>query len=163
MSRIVIAAGMIATATSLSACHHDWLRAEAFTERIRCGMTEPQIRSLAKDFGVSGDRIWQQPDTSHVLTVAARDLDFVDILLEQGRVVGVQRGNYVAFVPTMQFGPIRMLCGRAPLAARSLRDYDELASHPANSGDERHHETRPPNQVANPCTSSGVTPSPAAR
>ena len=111
----------------LAGCRHDWGKADDLSRRVKCGMTEPQIRALANDMGVSRDRVWrQQPNAPNVITVEPRQLDFIDVLLQGGQAVAVQRGNYVAFTTAMDFGEIRMLCGAAPIAARTLRDYDEM-------------------------------------
>lgn len=77
-------------------------------------MSEGEVRSMAAErFGVPADRIWRQ-HLPNVITVKAHELDFVDIVFEQGRAVAVQRGNYVAFTTGMDFGEVRRLCGDAP-------------------------------------------------
>lgn len=88
-------------------------------------MTESEIRSLATRFGVASNRILRQDSYApNVLTVKPGELDFVDVLLQGGEAVAVQRGNYIALTTGMDFGDIRMLCGAAPLSSPTLRDYD---------------------------------------
>ena len=88
-------------------------------------MTDREVRELAARFGVASNRIWrQQSFAPNVLTVKPDELDFVDILLQEGGAVAVQRGNYVAFTTGMEFGTVRMLCSGAPQSERTLRDFD---------------------------------------
>lgn len=116
--------GLALMALFLVACRHDWSKATEFASAIRCGMSESEIRRVAKEqFGVPADHIWQQ-HSSNVFTVKARELDFVDILLQSDGAVAVQRGNYVSFTTGVEFGEIRMLCGAEPISESQLRDYD---------------------------------------
>lgn len=91
-------------------------------------MTESQILDLLKQHGGSPMQVRKQPSTN-ILRVRPRELDFVDVLLQGGAAVAVQRGNYIAFTAGMEFGQIRMLCGAAPMPAdRTLSEYDRRTS-----------------------------------
>ena len=106
------------------ACRHDWPAADEFARAVQCGMSEEEIRRIANErFDVRPDYMRRQ-HTPNILTVQSRDLDFVDILLQGGEAVAVQRGNHVAFTTSTEFGEIRMLCGAIAISESRLRDYD---------------------------------------
>ena len=110
----------------LASCKHDWRHADDFADSIRCGMTEDDIRRVATQFRVDKDHIWIEPSAPNIVSVKARELDFVDILLQGGKAVAVQRGNFIAMTTGMEFGRIRMLCGAPPLPVRRLRQATRL-------------------------------------
>lgn len=112
---------------ALAGCRHDWREAPDFSANVRCGMREAEILNLAKQYGVDHpERVWWK-QTSGVFTIKPGELDFVDVLFQNGQAVAVQRGNFVAFTTGMEFGSIRMVCGAAPIRERTLRDFSRNA------------------------------------
>ena len=86
-------------------------------------MPEAEIRAMATAFGVADSGV-SRVYSSNILRVKPSDLDFVEILLQNGEAVAVQRGNLVTFTTAVEFGPIRMLCGAAVPTEKTLFQFD---------------------------------------
>ena len=89
-------------------------------------MTENEVLNVARESGLSDPVSASQRITFPglpLVTFRPYELDFVDVLFQNGKAIAVQRGNYVSFTTGMEFGSIRMLCEAEPPAARTLRDF----------------------------------------
>lgn len=112
----------VCLALGTSACRHDWREASRFVASLRCGMSEADLRTLAARHGVDVPErsIFRQDERT--VTIKPKELDFVDVGFDQGKVVAVQRGNYIAFTTGMEFDKATPLCGQSLPEETRLRD-----------------------------------------
>jgi hypothetical protein len=103
-------------------CRHDWRHADDFASEVRCGMSLGQVEEIARKNGVHPETSTYKWPGGVIVTIKPFELDFVDLWFQDGRLVAVQRGNYVAFSTGMHYEPTRALCGqRLPPSTRFER------------------------------------------